>query len=164
MKYLLILLAIFAVACTQAGTVTQAETNTVQAAPINVQTIDGEQFSLESNINEGKGTVVYFMSSTCPTCAKNWEALNEVYPEYEDRVDFVAVSVDPTDSVAVLSDLAVEKNFVFATSPGNPQLAVDYSVTKQTAKFAIDSNGNIIERHDGALTAAEWRAFFEQVA
>ena len=154
-------------------TTTPPETETVvavQEAPnvntapdFSVETIDGKTVSLQKSIEEGKPTVVYFMASWCPTCAKNWAALNEVYPTYADEVNFVAVSIDPTDTKEVLVDLAQEKGFVFDSSPGNVQLAIDYDVKKQTAKFAIDKEGNIVSRHDGALNAEEWTALFESV-
>lgn len=128
------------------------------------RTTSGEQVSLDAYLEEEKGLVIYFMASWCPTCAKNWEALNKVVPEYEDRVNFIAISVDPTDTQPVLEELAAEKGFVFATMPGNVAIANDFRVTKQTAKFAIDRDGSIVARHDGALSDTEWREFFEQVA
>jgi len=159
MKILAVFLLIFAVACTT--TVTETESTPVQAAPLEVQTTSGEEFSLETNIQEGKPTVVYFMASWCPKCAQNWEALNEVYPKYEGDIEFIAVSIDPTDTQEVLADLAVEKGFVFKTTPGNPQLASEYGVAEQTTKFAIDAQGNIVNKHVGVLSAQEWDAFFE---
>lgn len=176
MKYLLLVVLIAFAACTTATnapaektqdrmmeTTAQAETP-VQAAPaFSIEKTSGGTLSLQEANAEGKPVVVYFMASWCPTCAKNWAALNEVYPEYEDRVEFIAVSVDPTDTKPVLEQLAIDRGFKFATSPGNPELAQQYQVTKQTAKFAIDKEGNIVERHDGALSAEEWRAFFDQL-
>ncbi len=134
-----------------------------KAVDFTIETIDGETVSLKNNLNQKKSTVLYFMSSTCSTCAKNWAALNKVYPEYEDKIDFVAVSVDPTDTVEVLNELKEDKEIIFDMSAGNPELAIKYDVKKQTAKFAIDSDGNIVSRHDGALTEEEWKYFFEQL-
>ncbi|MDD9953030.1 MAG: TlpA disulfide reductase family protein [Candidatus Woesearchaeota archaeon] len=134
------------------------------AAPdFTVTTSNGDEFALAQKTAEGRPVVVYFMASWCGTCAKNWAALNEVYPAYEGQVDFVAVSVDPTDSAEVLTELSIDKGFVFETSPGNTDLALDYDVTKQTAKFAISADGAIVERHDGALDEAGWDAFFAQL-
>ncbi len=160
MKIIAVFLLIFAVACAQ-STITATETTPVQAAPLEVQTTSGEEFSLAKNVEEGKPTVVYFMASWCPKCAQNWESLNEVYPKYEDDVEFIAVSIDPTDTQDVLAELAVEKGFVFKTTPGNPQLATDYNVAEQTTKFAIDAQGNIVNKHVGVLSTQEWDEFFQ---
>jgi len=128
-----------------------------------VTAVSGREISLSSNVEQEKPTVVYFMASWCPSCAKNWESLNEVYPKYKDDVDFVAISIDPTDTPEVLTDLASDKAFVFDAAPGNNEVLQNFDVTKQTAKFAIDSDGNIVERHDGILSTEEWDAFFAQL-
>ena len=152
--------------CTKSGeSVGQAEqVVAVKAAPsFTVETIEGRTVSLDAYKAEEKPIVLYFMASTCTSCAKNWKNINEVYPEYQGVVDLVAVSVDPTDDRELLKKLAADKGFTFETVEGNPQLAVQYDVKKQTAKFAIDKEGNIVSRHDGVLTAEEWRELFESV-
>lgn len=140
------------------------EVISLKAAPsFTVETIEGRTVSSEEYKAEDKPMVLYFMASTCTTCAKNWKNIDEVYPEYKGKVDLVAVSVDPTDDVAVLKKLSDDRGFTFETVAGNPQLAVEYDVKKQTAKFAIDKDGNIVSRHDGLLTPEEWRELFESV-
>lgn len=137
----------------------------LEKAPVfSKTTTSGKEFSLEKNIEGDKPTVVYFMASTCTKCAKNWKAVNEVYPEYADKIDFVAISVDPTDSDAVLTSLAKDKDFIFETIAGDAELAVKYEVFKQTAKIAVDGQGNIVERHDGVYTSEEWRELFERLS
>lgn len=164
---ILSMLALLALAACTTGAVqetTEKTTESVTAPTFAGRTTGGEQVSLDSYLSNDKGVVIYFMASWCPVCAKNWEALNEVLPEYEDRVHFIAISVDPSDTQPVMEKLAAERGFLFATMPGSPEIATAYGVQKQTAKFAIDSEGNIVARHDGALSADEWRAFFEKVA
>lgn len=140
------------------------DTVALKAAPsFAVQTTNGKTISTDTYKAQNKPMVVYFMASTCSTCAKNWKNIDEVYPQYKDKVELVAISVDPTDDKEVLQKLAQEKGFTFETVPGNPQLAVQYDVKKQTAKFAIDKNGNIVSRHDGLLSPEEWEALFESV-
>jgi len=135
----------------------------VTAPMITVTDIEGQELSLAENVAEGKPTVIYFMASWCPICATNWESLNRVVPKYEGSVDFIAISIDPTDTVDVLQKLAEEKGFTFRTSPGNVDAMMQFRVTAQTAKFAIDGEGNIVYRHDGALSEAEWESVFAQL-
>lgn len=87
------------------------------------------------------------MASWCPICAKNREALNEVYPKYEDQVNFVAISIDPSDTQPVLQDLAEDKEFVFNTVPGNPEIVKQFGVEGQTEKFGITADGEIVYHH-----------------
>lgn len=140
------------------------QSGALETAPmITVTDITGKELSLAANVATERPTVVYFMASWCPICAMNWEGLNQIVPKYEGTVDFIAISIDPTDTAEVLEELAAARNFAFRTSPGNIDAMLKFKVTAQTAKFAIDKNGKIVERHDGALTAAEWDAFFAQL-
>lgn len=158
-----------AAACAKTGTsgrdaAADAPKQNLKAAPlVAVTDIAGREFSLEKNVAAGRPTVVYFMASWCPICASNWEGLNTVVPKYEGKVDFIAVSIDPTDTADVLQKLAADKGLKFRTSPGNPEVVRLFGVTEQTAKFAIDKEGHIVAQHDGALTAQEWDTFFAQL-
>ena len=141
-----------------------AGAQTGDAAPmITVTDITGKEFSIADNVAAGRPAVVYFMASWCPICATNWEALSAVVPKYEGKVDFIAISIDPTDTLEVLQELAEQKDFQFRTSPGNVDAMMQFGVTAQTAKFAIDKNGNVVYRHDGALSEAEWDYVFAQL-
>lgn len=139
------------------------ETDGVKAPAFSGTTTSGKQVSLDSYLEE-KPLVIYFMASWCPKCAQNWAALNEVYPEYEERVNFIAISVDPTDTQPVLEELAAEKGFVFDTIPGSIEIPNAFGVSEQTAKVAIAQDGTIVKQHKGVLSADEWRAFFDSVA
>ena len=142
-----------------------AATAQIETAPmITVTDIEGHELSLANNVADGRPTVVYFMASWCPICATNWESLSQVVPRYEGKVDFIAISIDPTDTVEVLTRLAADRNFAFRTAPGNIDAMMQFKVMAQTAKFAIDGEGNIVYRHDGALTEAEWEYVFSQLS
>lgn len=139
------------------------DVNAKSAPDFTITDLEGNEISLSENIENGKPTVLYFMASWCPSCAKNWDSLNAVYPDYKDYVSFVSVSVDPTDTNSVLSELSNERNFMFPTSEGNPELARSFNVYAQTTKVAIDSQGNIVYRHDGVLSEEQWRELFDQL-
>ncbi len=133
-----------------------------KAPDFTATTSDGRQISL-SSLTADKPTVIYFMASWCPKCAQNWEALRTVYPKYKDRINFVAISIDPTDTAEVLTKLSQEKSFVFDTVPGNVELVRLFNVQEQTTKFGIDKNGNIVQTHVGVLTQAQWEQFFQKL-
>jgi len=135
-----------------------------QAPDFSVTSVSGKEISLAKSKKEGKPTVVYFMASWCPKCAKNWQGINEAYPAYKDKVNFVAISIDPTDDVDTIRTLAEEKGFVFEAAPGNPDVAKAFGVTEQTTKFAIDADGNIVNTHKGVLSPEEWDDFIASVA
>lgn len=143
----------------------KAETVETATAPaFEVTTLEGETVSLQKSLNEGKPVVVYFTASWCPTCAKNWPVLSEVYPEFEDRLTLVAISIDPTDTEEVMRDLAAEKDFRFPSTKGHPEIMVDFGVESQATTVGISRDGLIAFRKPGqALTADEFRDLFSEL-
>ena len=136
----------------------------VKAPNFEVTTLDGEMISLQKSLDEGKPVVVYFTASWCPTCAKNWPALSEVYPEFEDRLTLVAISIDPTDTEDVMRALAVEKGFKFPSTAGNPQIMLDFGVENQATTVGVDRDGNIaFTRAYQAVSAEDYRALFTEL-
>ena len=127
-----------------------------------LQTTNGKDIILTAEVPNEKPIVLYFMTSSCTACARNWKAINNVLPEYKDNIDFTAVSIDPTDTNIVLAKLAKDRNFVFDTVAGNPTMKVQFNA-KQDVVIAIDINGNIIKRHEGTLESEGWKEFFEFV-
>lgn len=135
-----------------------------KAPDFTIETIDGNTVSLEKSIEENKPTVVYFTASWCPMCAQNWPAISEVYPEYKDRLNFVSVSIDPTDDEKVMSKLAREKGFEFPVAAGNPQLMLDFGVDAQATTVGVNEEGYIeFQKNKAVLSADEYRSLFEQL-
>jgi len=160
---LLILTVFFLASCAQEGESdhTQTASDTDKAPSFEVTTIEGQTISLNQSLEDGKPVVVYFMASWCSTCARNWPVISEVYPEYEDKLTFVAVSIDPTDTEDVIRNLASERNFKFPATEGIPQLMLDFGVTGQATTVGVDRDGNIVFKKPGqALSADEYRELF----
>lgn len=135
-----------------------------KAPNFTVETIDGNTVSLEQSIEENKPTVIYFTASWYPMCAQNWPAISEVYPEYKDRLNFVSVSIDPTDDKQVMSKLAKEKGFEFPVAAGNPQLMLDFGVDAQATTVGVNEEGYIeFQKNKTVLSADEYRRLFEQL-
>ncbi|MCC5914432.1 MAG: TlpA family protein disulfide reductase [Balneolaceae bacterium] len=139
----------------------QSASDLDSAPDFEVTTIDGEIISLEQSLADGKPVVVYFMASWCSTCARNWPVISEVYPEYEDQLTFVAVSIDPTDSEDVIRQLSADRDFKFPATEGKPQLMLDFGVTGQATTVGVDRDGNIVFKKPGqAISASEYRDLF----
>lgn len=135
-----------------------------KAPDFSVETIDGRTVSLEKSIEEKKPTVVYFTASWCPMCARNWPAISEVYPEYKDKLNFIAVSIDPTDDEQVMSKLAQEKGIKFPVAAGNPQLMLDFGIDSQATTVGVNKEGYIeFQKNKTVLSADEYRKLFEQL-
>ena len=165
----ILLLSLIFVSCSgenrssqQQSEMSQAETAEPSAAPdFEVKTLDGETVSLQKSLDKGKPVVVYFTASWCPTCARNWPVLSEVYPEFEDRLTLVAISIDPTDTEEVMRNLAAERNFRFPSTKGHPDIMVDFGVDRQATTVGVNLEGDIAFKRTGeALSADQFRELF----
>jgi peroxiredoxin len=113
------------------------------APDFSLTTTTGEKVSLDGYLKSGKPTLVYFTASWCPVCAKNWPSINTVYKEYKDKVNFLAVSIDPTDTNDVLIKLAKKHDLVFPMVSGQPKLMVDFGVRGQATTIIVNKKGEI---------------------
>jgi len=139
--------------------------STLREAPnFQVATIEGDSVSLERSMAEDKPMVVYFTASWCPICAKNWPVLSEVYPDYKDELNLIAIGIDPTDTKEVMTKLAKEENFQFPTTWGHPQIMVDFGVESQATTVGINRDGKIaFQKNKTALSEQEYRDLFDQL-
>jgi len=139
--------------------------NGVKKAPnFEVTTIKGDTVSLQKSLEEKKPMVVYFTASWCPICAKNWPVLSKVYPEYKEKLNFIAIGIDPTDTREVMTKLAKEKGFTFPLTWGHPQIMIDFGVESQATTVGINREGNIVfQKNKTALSEEEYRKLFDQL-
>lgn len=138
--------------------------NLERAPQFEVTTIDNQKISLEQSLADNKPIIIYFTASWCPMCAQNWSAIAEVYPEYKDRVNFVAISIDTTDDNEVMTKLAKEKNLDFPLVKGTPQVMLDFGVESQATTVGVNTDGYVeFQKDKSVLTADEYRDLFEQL-
>ena len=144
----------------------QAEVDTTlrEAPNFQVTTIKGDTVSLQESMKANKPMVVYFTASWCPICAKNWPVLSEVYPDYQDKLNFIAIGIDPTDTREVITELAEEKGFTFPTTWGHPQIMVDFGVESQATTVGVNRDGKIaFQKNKTALSEQEYRELFDRL-
>lgn len=141
-----------------------SETEVNKAPNFEVTTIEGNTVSLQQSLENDKPMVVYFTASWCPICAKNWPVLSKVYPDYKDKLNLVAIGIDPTDTREVMTELANEEGFTFPTTWGHPDIMVDFGVESQATTVGIDREGNIVfQKNKTALSEEEYRELFDQL-
>lgn len=146
----------------QAQTVSTSDKT--KAPDFEVTTISGETVSLQKSMEEDKPLVVYFTASWCPICAKNWPVLSEVYPEYEDRLNLVAIGIDPTDDAEVMRNLSEKHGFTYPTTAGHPEIMLDFGVESQATTVGVNRDGYIeFQKNKTALTADEYRELFDSL-
>lgn len=160
-------LLILAVSCTseQAESSVEKQSEALQKAPnFKVATIEGDTVSLQKSMEENKPLVVYFTASWCPICAKNWPVLSKLYPEYKDRLNLVAIGIDPTDDEETMRELAEEEGFTFPVTKGVPDIMRAFGVQSQATTVGVNTDGTIaFQKNKTALSEEEYRELFDQL-
>ncbi|MDZ7720541.1 MAG: TlpA disulfide reductase family protein [Balneolaceae bacterium] len=135
-----------------------------KAPNFEVTTLEGNTVSLEQTIEENKPMIVYFTASWCPTCAKNWPVFSELYPEYKDDLNFISISIDPTDTKEVISNLVEEEGITYPSTWGHPNIMIDFGVQAQATTVGINRDGYIeFVKSNTALSKEEYQALFDQL-
>ena len=161
----LLIVSVFLAGCTTAINKEKSTTQTtgalLSAPDFSATTTAGDSVSLAKYLENGKPTLLYFMASWCPTCAKNWPDLEALHKSGDANI--LAISIDPTDTAEVLNELAAEKGLTFPMVPGNTKIMLDFGVTMQTTSIGIDSQGNIGFTESGDLSLEKYRSLINEL-
>ena len=168
---LIVTLFLLAAACSsektessEAQAASQGQAELEKAPDFEVTTIDGETVSLQQSMEENKPMVVYFTASWCPICAKNWPVLSKLYPEYKDRLNLVAIGIDPTDDEEVMRKLVKEEGLTFPITKGQPDIMMAFDVETQATTVGVNPDGTIaFRKNKTVLSEDEYRALFNDL-
>ena len=154
MKYLILLSLIFLLSCsTVSSTETKVEETSTSSSEFSMEleTVEGTNFSYDS-ISGKKHLVIAFWATWCEPCKAELTKLAEMYNEFFDKIEFVAVATDGEDLIDKVSEFATESalpfpvlldpsgNFVASVVPGGN--SVPYSII-------VKKDGTIYSRHSG---------------
>lgn len=118
-----------------------------QVAPdFSVPTLDGAKFELSEQ--RGKPTFVLFTAYWCSDCIPKAHELGQLYQEYKEQVNIIALDIDPTSTPELLGEFkqaAGNGAFVWAFDSGS-KVATTYQVTSTGTTIIIDSEGRIVYR------------------
>ncbi len=90
--------------------------------------------------------------------------LKDVQPEYADRVDFLAVNVDPSESAEKILSYKEAEGFSWPMTTADADMVKSYNVTRQAAHVTLDSNGIVLSSVTyGSENAEDWRELFENL-
>ena len=121
----------------------------------NVTAIDGRTIKLNEYARD-KPTIVYFMATWCPFCARDFATLEQVFPEYNDKINFLNIGLDLTENEEILRNYKSRKYIPGELAPGAQKILIDYQVRSTTTKYLI-KDGEIIFKNSGAMSADQWR-------
>ncbi len=136
-------------------------TNIGDKAPdFTVKTIDGNVLKLSEITQKGKPVLLYFFATWCPFCGEDFSVAKNVYPNFENGVEFISVSLDTAETDQVINNYKTKRGYVGEFSPGTQKILRDYNIVRTTTKYAIDKNGIIIYKGSGVFDEKQWETLF----
>ncbi len=128
---------------------------------ISITTIDGENIHLSQLT--GKPTIVYFFASWCPHCRNDFNAVKEIYNDYKDDINFIAIDLDTKESAEHIRNYKKQfkgiENIIFA--PGHKDILTQFEVRYTTTKYALAKGQKLMYKGSGEITPQQWRTLFE---
>lgn len=123
---------------------------------------DGTAFTLSQALQEKELVVLAVFASWCGPCQTELKLLQEIYPDYADRVAIVGLSMDHhTDTDEQLQKVAGELGVTFPLSRDPARLARLLRIDLIPALTLIDRFGNIVHVETGAPEdASHYTALF----
>lgn len=121
----------------------------------------GKDVSLDSW--KGKGVYLNFWSSGCGGCLAEMDSLQALSKEYGDKVVVVAVNTDP-DSVDI-NALLVKHQITYPVLRDQLKITQErYKVIGTPTSILIDSQGRVLDLHQGARNPAQLQETFVRLA
>lgn len=132
--------------------------NKLAIPDLELRTIDGKFFNVNSFNNYGKILIIDFWATWCKPCILELNALSEVYDDWQKEFDLeiVAVSIDDSKSMGRVLPFVKSKgwNFTFLYDP-NGDFKRIMNVINIPHLFIIDKNGYIVYQHTTYSEGAE---------
>ena len=88
--------------------------------------------------------------------------LKDIYPDYADRVDFLAVDVDSNEGAGKIGSYKLSEGFIWPMTTVDRDMLEDYRVTRQATFATIDAEGIIASSTaSGSMSDSGWREIFQ---
>ncbi len=142
----------------------QEQKKVYDAPEFEVTTIEGKVITLSSHLQEtNKPLVLYFWATWCPFCKQDFENLKNIYPQYKDKVDFLAVDLDTTETIDQIKNYQQKNGYTWQFAPGNLDILQSYNIKSTTSKFGITPQQKITYLKAGVINSAEWDSLFKSL-
>ena len=111
---------------------------------------------------KGKPVFLNFWATWCPPCVKELPLFAAKYPEYKDKVQFIAVSID--EGSAEPKEFVEAKKYQLPFGHVEPaKVGASYQIEAIPTSILIDANGNIVYKMVGGMNEAMLTEFLKPV-
>lgn len=118
----------------------------------------------EVKLSELKGKPVFlnFWATWCPPCVKELPLFAAKYPEYKDKVQFIAISID--EGSAEPREFVQAKKYQLPFGHVQPaKIAQSYQIEAIPTSILIDADGNIVNKMVGGMNETMLAEFLKPV-
>lgn len=128
---------------------------------INVKSLDGQTINTNELSKDNKVTIISLWATWCVPCLKELDAINEVYPDWQDEtgVELIAISVDDSRTINRVRPMVNGKNWeyeILLDTNNDLQRALGASTVPLTL---LVQNNKIVHRHSGYTPGAEFELY-----
>ena len=114
--------------------------------PFTVRLLDGSTVRSDELLSQGQPTFIFFFKPGCAVCFAEARLLQGIYPDYGDRVTFLALSYAANLELGHGERVWKQENWPWLIGEPMGTMARDYRITISSTKIAFDSRGVIIYR------------------
>jgi cytochrome c biogenesis protein CcmG/thiol:disulfide interchange protein DsbE len=122
---------------------------------------DGSTFKLSDSLKSGKPVVVNFWASWCGPCAEEAPVLQDAARRHADRITFVGVNVQDTDSDAMAFLLKYGISYPNGSGGAGP-ISIQYGMRGVPETYFIAPDGRLVRKWN-TLTAADLDQFLAEL-
>lgn len=123
-----------------------------------VEDLQGNRYEISGIMNDSLPVVLAFWSTTCKPCIQELDALNEVFDEWKEIVEFKVVAVATDDSRASVKVCPMVKGrewHFLVLLDKNQDLKRAMNVNSIPYLFVLDRSGKVVYSHNGYTPGAE---------
>ena len=117
-----------------------------------VTTYDGKEISLYKALEEKDMVLLNLWATWCGPCGMEFPVMQEAYVQYQDKIEIIALSVEPTDSDEVLSEYVQEKGMTFCVARDTAGVGSRISYSGIPVSIVVDRFGTVCLIEEGAVT------------
>ncbi len=118
-------------------------------------THEGQEVTLSEVLKEKEAVLINIWATWCGPCRNEFPYLEEAYQQYQDQVEVIALSCEPTDTADVLAAFAAEMGLTFKIGQDPVDFLSALGVSSIPTSLIVDRYGTICFIQSGAQPNTE---------